>query len=128
MPGVAQSVSMNVWYAISQIPDKELRGLAERIFRLYDRNKSSEFGGILVWLVVTMPVVVPLAHVPLVPWAFNSLAALIALAGIWSAWKYVRWRRRLSDEEFARIIYSEPRGQEAAELVYRLYHDNHPFG
>lgn len=125
MPGISQSVSMNVWYEISRIPDKDLRELAEKIFRLYDDNKFAEFGGLFVWVLCLFGGVMVMSAIR-VP---ETIGLVIAMIGsIWPAYRYYQWRRRLSDQRYEQIIASHPRASEAARLVSKLYRDNHPFG
>lgn len=125
MPGISQSVSMNVWYEISRIPDKDLRELAEKIFRLYDDNKFAEFGGLFVWVLCLFGGVLGMSAIR-VP---ETIGLVIAMIGsIWPAYRYYQWRRRLSDQRYEQIIASHPRATEAARLVSKLYRDNHPFG
>lgn len=128
MPGVSQSVSMNVWYEISQIRDEDLRKLAEKIFRLYDDNKFAEFGGLFVWVLCVFGALAALTALQLPEFLGGAVFVSALIGSIWPACRYYQWRRRLSDQKYEQIIASHPRATEAARLVAKLYRSSHPFG
>lgn len=128
MPGsVSQAVSSNVWSAISEISDDELRELAEQIFRLYDDSKFAQFGATFVWITATFVSAFALMVLPLNNFVRDGLIIAAAFGAIWPAYRYYEWRKWQIGEKYSRIVDSHPRALEAARLVRDLYRENHPF-